>query len=40
MIRTNARGEVTLPFFVVGQPEFDLADIVATLDKVRQANQS
>jgi hypothetical protein len=35
----NARGEVTIPFFVVGEPDPDLNGIVETLDAVRQANR-
>lgn len=35
MIRTNAKGEMTLPFFQVGQPELDLQ---ATLDLIAKAN--
>lgn len=34
----NARGEVTIPFFVVGEPDPDLASTVETLDAVRRAN--
>lgn len=34
----NARGEVTVPFFVVGEPDPDLAAVVETLDAVRRAN--
>jgi len=32
-IRYNARGEVILPFHVVGVEEFDLADIIEALRK-------
>jgi hypothetical protein len=36
-VRFNKRGEVTLPFFVVDTPEFDLKDAYVSLTKVKQA---
>jgi hypothetical protein len=33
MIRTNARGEVIVPFFRVGAPEYDLAHLLDSLRK-------
>jgi hypothetical protein len=39
MIRTNARGEVILPFFRVGVEELDLAAMLDALRKGAKAAQ-
>jgi uncharacterized protein with GYD domain len=36
-IRFNARGEVIVPFHVVGVPEYDLVAIIEAIDKAQRA---
>lgn len=39
MIRTNSRGEVIVPFFRVGAPEYDLAEVMEALRRGAKAAQ-
>ena len=39
MIRTNARGEVIVPFFRAGVPEYDLAEVMEALRRGPKAAQ-